>query len=301
MAASRLLYHYCSTPVGLAILQTRTFRLSALSAANDSLEGRVLGRVFTRMLDETDLPTEVVDVVSVIVEGYADSTEGFALCLSERGDLLSQWRAYAQDGSGVALGFSSDWLLKDFGEVNFGSQFFELTKVEYGEAGLLQTLKPLVDKLIEGFAEHGGFVQLRENMTREQALKVMASSGVESKQVFTSKHEGGRDLMERLLDTLAPLHFKIYDTNPASFQEECEWRLLRYRHRVALSDIEYFADNRSIKPYISCLIADPAREAIREVVLGPKHISKIDWVRAFLASVGLSHVVVKSSTIESYR
>ncbi len=166
MAASRLLYHYCSTPVGLAILQTRTFRLSALSAANDSLEGRVLGRVFTRMLDETNLPTEVVDVVSVIVEGYADSTEGFALCLSERGDLLSQWRAYAQDGSGVALGFSSDWLLKDFGEVNFGSQFFELTKVEYGEAGLLQTLKPLVDKLIEGFAEHGGFVQLRENMTR---------------------------------------------------------------------------------------------------------------------------------------
>ncbi|WP_082851044.1 MULTISPECIES: DUF2971 domain-containing protein [unclassified Sulfitobacter] len=166
MTTDRLLYHYCSTPTGLAIFQRRTFRLSALSAANDSLEGRVLGRVFSQLLTESDLPREVVDVISVIVEGYADSTEGFALCLSENGDLLSQWRAYAQDGLGIAIGFSSDWLTKDFGKVNFGSQFFELTKVEYGEASLSQTLKPLAKQVIEEFSEYGHFVQLSKNMTR---------------------------------------------------------------------------------------------------------------------------------------
>jgi len=301
MTADMLLYHYCSTPTGLAILRTRTFRLSALSAANDSLEGRVLGRVFSNLLAESDLPPEVVDVVSVIVEGYADSTEGFALCLSEKGDLLSQWRAYAQDGLGIAVGFSSNLLAKNFGKVNFGKQFFELIKIDYGEENLLQNLKPFADKLIAEFANYGSFVQLSKNMTRERALFAMANAGSGSEQVFTGTHGGSSDLMLRLLEMLSPLHFQIYGTKPISFYEECEWRLLRYRHRVALPEIEYFSDDRSIKPYISCLIADPAKEAIREVVLGPRHASKIDWVRAFLASVGLSHVVVKRSTIESYR
>ncbi|WP_150120934.1 MULTISPECIES: hypothetical protein [unclassified Sulfitobacter] len=132
-------------------------------------------------------------------------------------------------------------------------------------------------------------------------MTTMASAGSDIEQVFTGIDSNAHDLMARLLEVLSPLHFRIYDTKPTSFYEECEWRLLRYRHRASLPEIEYFADDSSIKPFISCLIADPAREAIQEVVLGPKHASKIKWVRAFLASLGLSHVTVKKSGIESYR
>ena len=68
--------------------RNREIRLSALSSANDTLEGRFLGKVFSQLLSDTDLPRELVDVAAVIVEGYPDSTEGFAFCLSENGDLL---------------------------------------------------------------------------------------------------------------------------------------------------------------------------------------------------------------------
>jgi hypothetical protein len=300
MTDDRLLFHYCSTPTGFAILQKREFRLSALSSANDTLEDRVLGRVFAQLLRETDLPPEVVDVASVIVEGHPDATEGFAFCLSEKGDLLSQWRSYGRDGLGIAIGFSPDVLLANFGEVNFGSKFYELAKVEYGEGGLRNSLKPLADAVAAEFTKFGAFARLKDGMTKELALQMIADREREAK-VFVSASNSSSELLARLLKALAPLHFQIYGTKPDHFHEECEWRLLRFRHKGALPDIEYFADEQSVRPYITSLIADPAREAIKEVILGPKHRTSLEWMRAFLTSVGLPHVRVRRSAIESYR
>lgn len=300
MTDGRLLFHYCSTQTGFAILQKREFRLSALSSANDTLEGRVLGRVFSQLLRNTDLPPELADVVSVIVEGYADSTEGFAFCLSEKSDLLSQWRSYGRNGSGIAIGFSPDVLMKDFGEVNFGAKFYELVKVEYGEEGLQKSLKPIADALGTEFAKYGVFAIFKDGMTKERALLMLADREREAK-VFASASDSASEILARLLKSLAPLHFQIYGTKPAHFYEECEWRLLRHRHKVALPDIEYFADEHSIRPYITSLVADPAREAIEEVILGPKNRTSLEWMRAFLTSVGLSNVRVRRSAIQSYR
>ncbi|MEI4197802.1 DUF2971 domain-containing protein [Roseovarius sp. E0-M6] len=300
MTDDRLLFHYCSTQTGFAILQKREFRLSALSSANDTLEGRVLGRVFAQLLRNTDLPPELVDVASVIVEGYADSTEGFAFCLSEKSDLLSQWRSYGRDGSGIAIGFSPDVLMTDFGEVNFGAKFYELVKVEYGEEGLQNSLKPVADAVGAEFAKFGVFASLKDGMTKERALLLLADRE-QAARVFASANDNASELLDRLLKSLAPLHFQIYGTKSAHFYEECEWRLLRHRHKVALPDIEYFADEHSIRPYITSLVADPAREAIEEVILGPKNRTSLEWMRAFLTSVGLPNVRVRRSAIDSYR
>ncbi len=300
MTSDRLLFHYCSTQTGFAILQKREFRLSALSSANDTLEGRVLGRVFAKLLRDTDLPPELVDVASVIVEGYPDSTEGFAFCLSEKGDLLSQWRSYGRDGSGIAIGFAPDVLGGDFGEVNFGAKFYELVKVKYGEESLQESLKPNAKAVETEFAKFGAFVSLKSGITKEAALQMMADRGPHAR-VLTGANDSATELVSRLLTSLAPLHFQIYETKPVHFHEECEWRLLRYRHKVALPDVEYFADDHSVRPFITSLIADPAKEAIRKVILGPKHRTNPEWMRAFLASVGLSHVEVSRSSIESYR
>lgn len=300
MTSNRLLFHYCSTQTGFAILQKRELRLSALSSANDTLEGRVLGRVFAQLLRGTDLPPELVDVAAVIVEGYPDSTEGFAFCLSEKGDLLSQWRSYGRDGSGIAVGFSPDVLTVDFDEVNFGKKYFELIKVKYGENSLHNSLKPMADEVGAEFAKFGPFARLKNGITKERALLMLADREQQAK-VFASANDSSSELLARLLKSLAPLHFQIYGTKPVHFHEECEWRLLRYRHKVALPDIEYFADDHSVRPFITSLIADSAREAIQEVILGPKNRTNLEWMRAFLASVGLPHVRVRRSSIESYR
>lgn len=296
----RLLYHYCSTESGFNILKSRTIRLSALSAANDTLEGHVVGQVLTRMLAETALPPGVRDVASLIVEGYPYATEGFAFCLSEQGDLLSQWRAYADNGGGVSIGFDREVLAADFGDVSFGARHYEIVKVSYGDDALTDMLRPVVEQLVTELSPYSDFVRIKEGVSRKDATaRLFGERNVQTGLLVGD--QGSKKPLSALLKIVSSLHFKIYETKPRTFFEEQEWRLLRHHHRVPLACIEYAASGQSIRPFVTCLMADPAKEAIKRVILGPRHRSHIDWVKAFLASVGLDHVEVLRSTAESYR
>ena len=50
----------------------------------------------------------------------------FGICFSEKGDLLGQWREYADKGTGIAIGFNIEWLLK-LGN----NKLFKFSKVSY--------------------------------------------------------------------------------------------------------------------------------------------------------------------------
>jgi hypothetical protein len=295
------LYHYSSTQTAFAILQSRSFRLSALSGANDSLEGRYLGKVFSTLLKDAQIERGVIEVASVIVEGYPDATEGFALCLSENSDLLSQWRAYAQDGTGMAIGVDPAVFAKDFGQEPFGSNFFDLIKVEYGDKLLIEYLQPFVEQMRRELSEYGEFIKLRGDLTREEVSRAMADRATNVQGQFVGQRTDAPALLDKLINILSPMHFHIYGTKPNSFHEEKEWRVIRFRHRTAVGDIQYFADQTSVRPFIPSRMSNAASMAVREVVLGPKHRSDINWMRSFLASVGLPHVKVRLSAITSYR
>lgn len=45
-------------------------------------------------------------------------------CFSKNGDLLSQWRAYAEDGKGFSIGFDSNYIYHGLG-VNINSVVYE--------------------------------------------------------------------------------------------------------------------------------------------------------------------------------
>ena len=261
----------------------------------------MLGIVFADALRETDLPPNVREVASTLVDGYADATEGFAFCLSEKGDLLSQWRAYASDGAGISIGFSRDILERDFGRVSFGAQFFDLLSVTYGEESLRKGLRTFASMVGEEFAKYGDFVQLRDGISKQEAQRLLADRDIDPSGLFVGTRDDSLELLQLLVKKLSALHFRIYATKPQSFHEECEWRLIRYQHRVHAMRIEYQADVYSIKPFVSCLIAEPAKEVVQQVILGPRNRSDKHWVRAFLESIGLGHVQVAQSAVKSYR
>lgn len=292
-----LLYHYCSSSAGLNMLRSRTIRLSPLSVANDSLEGLMVGRLFARALAKTGLSAEVARVASIAAQGYGPALEGFAFCMSEADDLLSQWRAYADDGHGLSVGFDPVVLTRDFGAVNFGSQYYEMLKVTYGEESVRTEIESVAQNTFDTLSPLGPFVRVQPGMSDEQALTLLADRAADAKGIF----EGQPEPFEKLLEALRPLQFRLHGLKPASFHEEREWRLIRYQHRAASPNLEFVADRQTIRPYVSCLIADQARLAIRRVVLGPKHRSDPNWVRAFLRSVGLADVAVARSAIDSYR
>lgn len=294
-----ILYHYCHTPTAFNILQSQTIRLSPLSAANDSMEGRVFASAFRKIVATSRLPRSVAEIASIVIDGHANHMEGFAFCLSENGDLLSQWRAYADDGYGVALGFDKALLGGDHGSV-FGRSFFELRKIIYGGDELRSKAQALVEELENEFSPHGEFVRLRAGIDVNDALALLADREADAAGIF--KVSGGKlAIAESFLRKVTKVPWETFYNKSESFSEELEWRILRYRQRAGFPEIKFQADRKQIKPFIEWSFSESTKKAIFSLTLGPRNTSDLNWVRSFLADIGLPNVNVKKSAATSYR
>ncbi len=103
-----LIYHYCDPNAFANIMQSRTMWHTAFSALNDATE-REWG--LAQFLDVADKQrgacgAEFIDRIIEIVRLAQGFTVAMISSYSLNGDLLSQWRAYADDGRGFAIGFA---------------------------------------------------------------------------------------------------------------------------------------------------------------------------------------------------
>ena len=109
-----IIYHYCSASAFLDICTTKEMRFSDLFSMNDFMEmhwgysiwekaaGQLLAEVGKDFIDKID---EMIHF-----SGYHGLLVGS--CYSLDGDVLSQWRAYADDGRGYAIGFRAQDLVQ---------------------------------------------------------------------------------------------------------------------------------------------------------------------------------------------
>jgi hypothetical protein len=102
-----LIYHYCPPSAFIEIVRSRSIWLSASYALNDISERSwgytIFGKVVGKLREKTG--DEFIERLSQPVSaGYFYSMQMIG-CFSLDGDMLSQWRAYAGDGEGFAIGF----------------------------------------------------------------------------------------------------------------------------------------------------------------------------------------------------
>jgi len=120
-ASSPIVYHYCSLEAFLAIIQSKCLRLSDINTMNDSHE---MHWAYSKLAEAAN---SIAEFDEIFLEEFDDvfsklqlSSLPLIACLSKDGDVLSQWRAYADDGAGVALGLDTALLKKlsvRFGQV----------------------------------------------------------------------------------------------------------------------------------------------------------------------------------------
>lgn len=277
-------------------------RLSPLSLANDDYEGKLVGSVFSELCEVKGLSPSVTDLAKFLVSSFPKTTEGFAFCMPENGDLLSQWRAYADDARGVCLTFERDKLTQDYGNnIFFGKRYFELIDVTYGNKALTELIIPFVAELGQLVDRYGELPRLKPGYTVDNAVDHFSDRENDSGKFFEKNKDLDPDAIEALMKLTNNLHFKIYSYKVSHFHEEKEWRLIRYRHRVHFDEIKYQVNAGTISPYIDTFISGGAKKALKSVTLGPKNSSNINWVRAFLKSNDMEHIDVVASTITSYR
>lgn len=98
-------YHYTSIPACLSILSTRSVWLTDHRFLNDKHE---LVHALEKLL--VHFPAEEQSALKRALMWHQVANHHCVLSLSRSPSILSQWRAYADDGRGVAIGFDEQFL-----------------------------------------------------------------------------------------------------------------------------------------------------------------------------------------------
>lgn len=101
-----IIYHYCGMNSFFGIVTNKNIRLSNAYKTNDYTE---LEWIFSIM--ENSMATVFkTEFIPSLRKSYQKWLENYfkphIACFSKDGDLLSQWRAYANDGKGISIGFN---------------------------------------------------------------------------------------------------------------------------------------------------------------------------------------------------
>ena len=280
-----VLYHYCSTDVFHSIVEANSIWLSSLSLSNDTMEGKLVADVVARLAARDGLSHSDSHRLQEMVGFFENMLDGLGFCLSEEGDLLSQWRGYAADATGVSIGFSRqylDWLAEQTkGKETSG---FTLLKVHYDPQAHEAEVGPTY-KETKRLIEAGAF--------RSSGIRTLLGPRTDE-QVEQEKRETAK-LLKTLSDTMLMLFTKLFLLKSPGFREEKEWRLLSYLVRGGEDTSFYRAAGDRLIPYRSYKLIQPERRPIAEVILGPKHLSPIKVIEDFLKQNGYGSARIKRS------
>ena len=271
-----ILYHYCSNQAFRSIINNREIWLSSLSLTNDPMEGKWLRKVFRNVCADENLDESAAKRVTELIGVLGDIFEGLGFALAERGDMLSQWRGYANDASGMCVGFSKAYF-EELGEENKAAKKtgFTLIQVEYDAEKQKTILMPIYKK-VKHFIDKGAFRYPGSQMLLDPRPK-------EEFEAEQEKWKGAfRDLTYNLM-FLFPDLFKL--KNPA-FSEESEWRLISYFIKQGDDECDFRATSDRIIPYRVFDIPPKETFPISEVILGPKNITPVDVIELFLKKCG---------------
>lgn len=290
MDADKTLYHYCSAATAALILTRRSIWLSSLTLSNDSLEGRLVRETLVRLSDKDGLDASYRERLEESLAFAERMFEGLGFCLSEDGDLLSQWRGYADDARGIAIGFSQQYLSK-LSEALRGKDRpgFSLHQIDYNREKQEASLEPAyreLRKLIDaGAFRRQGQWGLLDGRTSEQ----IAEDDKKTKNLYSS-----------FLFKLVSLFPKFYELKGEGFREEQEWRLVSILVGSATDSCMFRGTANRIVPYREYELLDLGLPPIREIVVGPKHTTPIHILQMLLQQSGLPDVQIRSSAV-SYR
>lgn len=279
------LYHYCSNDSFAAIVRTRSVWLSSLSLSNDTMEGRLVNSTLMRLAESDDLDADSRDKLKASVDFIERMFDGLGFCLSEDGDLLSQWRGYADDARGVSVGFSRKYL-EQLADSSKGKSTagFALYKVAYKPNVHDSKVEPTYREL-RHLIDAGAF-----KLPRTRSLL-----DTRSEDEIAKEDERVRRVHSALFRKLLELFPHLFEMKTSAFKEEREWRLVSILLRNITDQCLYRAARDRIVPYRAFDLSPSDIPAIGKVVLGPRNETPTIVVESMLNQTGFGEVEVRRS------
>ena len=253
------------------------------------MEGRLVKTTVMRLAERDGLDAQAKARLEESIALMERLFDGLGFCLSEEGDLLSQWRGYADDAKGVAIGFNHEYLTalqqdreKDSPRFSIYQAQYDIDKHDADVAPTYRELRRLID---EGAFKRKGSWSLLDSRTPDEIA-------ADDKKIETSY----RALVIKLLE----LFPKLYELKAPAFREEREWRLVSIFTDSIDEQCQFRASRGRVIPYRSFVLKDLGLPPISEVILGPKHETPPKVLQSLLKRAGYSDVIVRRSEA-SYR
>lgn len=246
-----LLYHYTTAQGLLGILRSNALWATDLNYMNDFSElnyaWKLIDTEWTKIagsnskLTPPDLENPFRDTILRFTE-FIKPSGAFAVCFCENEDQLSQWRAYAEKGTGYSLGFNKNRLRQGPLGIN------GLKEIDYDPDTQMKTIKSVLETYIR---ENQKLIQASDHPTQQS--KMMNVLG----EVFRS---------------LYPNFFFYKDP---VFKEEKEWRHIDIRDlKDEVPDLNFREMKGTVVPYIETRFSpmEPGKKnrlPLVEIIQGP--------------------------------
>ncbi|MCG2462804.1 DUF2971 domain-containing protein [Flavobacteriaceae bacterium F89] len=277
---NELIYHYCSSDTFYSICTNKTIRLSDLFSMNDFLEIHWGYSIWEKAASEIikDVGEDFLDKIDYIISSTGIRTSILASCFSLEADVLSQWRAYSNDGSGYCVGFNA----KDIIQLPVRPLM-----VLYDEKKQIKETVSILKAIYE--------VENSAEQTDKYGSGFFDACATLAVDLAAFKNSAFREEKEiRLLHLLnfepSNKYLKLVDNGGTSFGGKTKGEKVNFRMAenlpVPYIDIN-FTNNNKISP-------------IKEVYIGPKNNSRETAVSVFLETLNIGNVEIKKSKA-SYR
>lgn len=118
----KIIYHYTTLETLIKIIENQSLWATNTRFLNDRDEffhgQKIIIKLLKDFIDQENFDREYIEILKAAVtnlERFA-KTNQFVICFSNNGDLISQWRAYANNGKGVSIGFDRTSLTSSLAE-----------------------------------------------------------------------------------------------------------------------------------------------------------------------------------------
>lgn len=264
-----IIFHYTNAAGLKGIIENCCLWATNLSYVNDSKELKlglsIYREVCEKLLKRRNKESEYYDILKKFFHclNRKNLSNRYACCFTCNGDQLGQWRGYASNGQGYAIGFETKKLVGNL------EPYAEPSRIIYDIETQRRYAEKHVDTMIKGFIR---LLKRKRRSIRAYTQAIIKILEQESEFIILGfKHKG--------------------------FEEETENRL-----HLAYSDLEttrMFEKNGVLIPYVELKIIDGKKLPIKQITIGPT----IDFDRAekgvqfLLDRYGYRHVKVVRSEI----
>lgn len=323
---NNIIYTYYSVETFMTVIKNHTIRLSEITKSNDSAEVKwILPYIKDILMSEFKNAKETVksfsypeDVFEYMVNHYIgdyyDEPQYIFLvaCFSSEGDLLSQWRGYADDAKGISVGYNRDFIEKISGAPDLiGGEYFEFGDIEYKEISQKKKIRENAKVLIKELKQlakngYGDSIRRASMPAFNRCFFKIYCEGAFMKNPFFKEEKESRICYIADREYQKPVSYKLGDNDlilatdasrvPIVCNEKnygylagIQYKTTRGNTLVAYRDFEFNVD-KSFEP-----------KAISRIVIGPKCDISVKEIQNLLLANGIEYSVDIVKSKGTYR